>query len=68
MAGRIVLGKRASVDCTVRNFSPAGAGLWLPSAAALPAKFDLHFDNGTRHCIVVWRRLYWLGVKFKSAP
>jgi peptidoglycan/LPS O-acetylase OafA/YrhL len=68
MAGKIILGKEASVDCTVRNFSPAGAGLWLPSAAVLPAKFDLHFDNGTRHCIVVWRRLCWLGVKFKSAP
>jgi hypothetical protein len=43
-------------------------GGFLHNAAALPAKFDLHFDNGTRHCIVVWRRLYWLGVKFKSAP
>jgi peptidoglycan/LPS O-acetylase OafA/YrhL len=68
MAGKIVPGKGASVDCTVRDFSPAGAGLWLPDAAILPAGFDLHFDNATRHCIVVWRRLYRLGVKFQSAP
>jgi peptidoglycan/LPS O-acetylase OafA/YrhL len=68
MAGKIVLGKGASVDCTVRDFSPAGAGLWLPNAAILPAGFDLHFDNATRDCIVVWRRLYRLGVKFQSAP
>jgi peptidoglycan/LPS O-acetylase OafA/YrhL len=68
MAGKIVLGKGASVDCTVRDFSAAGAGLWLPNAAILPAGFDLYFDNATRHCIVVWRRLYRLGVKFQSAP
>jgi hypothetical protein len=29
-------------------------------------KFDLHFDNVTRHCIVEWRRPYWMGVRFKS--
>jgi peptidoglycan/LPS O-acetylase OafA/YrhL len=68
MAGEIVLGNGASVDCTIRDFSPAGAGLWLPNAAILPAGFDLHFDDANRHCIVVWRRLYRLGVKFKSAP
>jgi hypothetical protein len=68
MAGKIVLGKGASVDCAVRDFSAAGAGLWLLNAAILPASFDLHFDNATRHCILVWRRLYRSGVKFKSAP
>jgi peptidoglycan/LPS O-acetylase OafA/YrhL len=68
MAGSIVLCKRASIDCTVRNFSAAGAGLWLPDATILPTSFDLHFDNASRHCIVVWRRLHRLGVKYKSAP
>jgi hypothetical protein len=68
MVGKIILAKGFSVDCAVRNFSPAGAGLWLKNAVNLPVKFDLHFDNVTRHCIVVWRRPYWMGVRFKSRP
>jgi hypothetical protein len=66
MVGKISLPKGLSVDCTVRNFSPAGAALWLKNALNLPVKFDLHFDNLTRHCIVVWRRPYWMGVRFRS--
>jgi PilZ domain len=66
-SGQIILGKRASViDCTVRNFSSTGAAIWLPNAAALPPKFDLLFDNAIRHCIVVWRRVDLMGVKFRS--
>jgi hypothetical protein len=68
MVGKITLPKGLSVDCTVRNFSPAGAALWLKNALNLPMKFDLHFDNVTRHCIVVWRRPYWMGVRFRSGP
>jgi hypothetical protein len=56
MVGRIILGEETSFDCTVGNFSPAGAALWLKDAANLPVRFDLHFENATRHCIVVWRR------------
>jgi hypothetical protein len=47
-------GQGTSVDCTVRNFSSAGAALWLKNGANLPAKFDLNFDNATWHCTVVW--------------
>jgi hypothetical protein len=68
MVGKITRAKRLSVDCTVRNFSPAGAALWLKNAVSLPMNFDLHFDNVTRHCSVVWRRPYWIGVRFKSVP
>jgi hypothetical protein len=65
-AGKIVLHQGASViDCTVRNISAAGAALSLPNAAAVPVEFELHFDNETRQCIVVWRRLHRMGVKFK---
>ena len=56
------------MDCTVRNFSPAGAALWLKTAVSLPMNFDLHFDNVTQHCSVVWWRPYWIGVRFKSMP
>jgi PilZ domain len=68
MIGEITLARGLSVDCAVRNFSPAGAALWLKNAFNLPVKFDLHFDNATRHCIVVWRRPYLMGVRFKSVP
>jgi hypothetical protein len=68
MVGKITLAKGLSVDCAVRNFSPAGAALWLKNALNLPVTFDLHFDNATRHCIVVWRRPYRMGVRFKSVP
>jgi hypothetical protein len=64
MVGKIILGKGTSVDCAVRNFSSAGAALWLKNSVNLPVKFDLHFDNATRQCIVVWRRPYWIGVRF----
>jgi hypothetical protein len=68
MVGKITLAKGPSVDCAVRNFSPAGAALWLKNAANLPAAFDLHFDNSSRHCVVVWRRPYCMGVRFRSGP
>jgi hypothetical protein len=68
MVGRIILVGGFSSDCMVRNFSPAGAGLWLKNALSLPARFDLNFDNLTRHCIVVWQEPYRMGVRFKSAP
>ena len=68
MVGKITLAKGVSMDCAVRNFSPAGAALWLKNAVSLPVTFDLHFDKLTRHCIVVWRRPYWMGVRFKSVP
>jgi hypothetical protein len=65
-AGVIWLEGRSLVECTVRDFSPAGAGLLLPDAISLPAEFDLTFDRATRHCIAVWRCLGRMGVKFKS--
>jgi hypothetical protein len=68
MVGKIPLTKVLSVDCTVRNFSPAGAALWLKNAVNLPVNFDLHFDSAIRHCIVVWRRPYWMGVRFRPVP
>jgi hypothetical protein len=56
----------ARVECTAQNFSPAGAGLLLPDDVGLPAEFDLTFDRATRHCILVWRSLGRVGLKFKS--
>jgi PilZ domain len=65
-AGKIILHDGASViDCTVRNISASGAALSLPNAATVPEEFDLQCDAERRHCIVTWRRLDRMGVKFK---
>jgi hypothetical protein len=57
---------RSKLGCTVRDFSPAGVGLSLPDAVSLPGAFELTFDRATRHCIVVWRQLGRVGMKFRS--
>jgi hypothetical protein len=64
--GVILLERDALFECTVRDFSPAGAGLLISDTATLPAAFDLRFDHVTRHCIAVWRQLDRIGLKFKS--
>jgi PilZ domain len=64
-AGVIRLERVSIVECTARDFSAAGAGLFLPDAITLPEKFDLTFDGATRHCVVVWRRADRVGLKFK---
>jgi len=64
--GKIVLHQGGSViDCTVRNISAGGAALSVPNAATVPVEFELQFDSERRHCIVAWRRLDRMGVKFK---
>lgn len=63
----VILIKRVSiVECTVRDFSPAGAGLVLPDAIRLPKEFDLTFDQATRRCVTVWRQSDRMGLRFKS--
>jgi hypothetical protein len=62
----IVLERGSIVDCTVRDFSPAGVGLILPDTISLPAEFDLTFRHATSHCITVWRHTERMGLKFKS--
>jgi PilZ domain-containing protein len=65
-AGVILLERDPIVECTVRDFSAAGAGLLLPDAVTLPNEFDLTFDHATRHCVTVWRQFDRMGLKFKS--
>ena len=55
------------VECKVLDFSPAGAGLSLPDDVRLPTEFDLTIDRATRHCLLVWRQLGRVGLKFKSS-
>jgi hypothetical protein len=63
----ISLKRDTFVDCTVRDFSPAGIGVLLPDTVSLPAEFELTFRQVTQHCIAVWRHTGRMGVKFKTA-
>jgi PilZ domain len=65
-AGVVLVERVSIVECTVRDFSLAGAGLLLPDAIRLPEEFDLTFDDATRHCVTVWRHADRMGLKFKS--
>jgi hypothetical protein len=64
-AGVILLEQDALLECSVRDFSPAGAGLLMRDAVNLPAEFDLRFVHDTRHCIAIWRQLDRMGLRFK---
>ena len=65
-SGKIVIDREMSaLDCIVRNLSPRGALLLVPSIA-VPDKFELILSaNGTRHaCRVAWRAHDRVGVEF----
>ena len=53
------------VICTVRDLSPAGAGLVLPDKVhPLPPDFDLTFHRVTHRCTAVWRNVGPMGLRF----
>ena len=66
-SGKILVHAHTSlVDCTVRNLSPKGALLVVPSLAGIPESFQLILEaQGARHeCRVIWRGENRLGVEF----
>lgn len=55
----------STYQCTVRNFSEAGAKLSVTSIVGIPDTFQLVFDDKRSFaCTVVWRRETELGVQF----
>jgi hypothetical protein len=64
-AGTIEFGGGA-IDCTVRNFSGAGAALDVTSPVGIPDHFTLFLQADGTHlpCQVVWRKEKRIGVKF----
>lgn len=56
-----------ALDCIVRNMSPRGALLLVPSVA-VPDRFDLVFaaSRARYTCRVVWRAPDRVGVQFES--
>jgi hypothetical protein len=67
---RIVFNLGRSVfDCTVRNLSPNGALIEVPSMLGMPMQFEVIMDQGVtrRPCSVRWRTERLMGVRFEGA-
>jgi hypothetical protein len=64
--GRIGFNRASSVACVIRDISPGGAKLSLPSAYRIPSEFVLTFDDGSsaRFCLERWQSPTALGVQF----
>jgi len=62
--------RHATLSCTVRDLSDAGARLRLGGAPNVPDRFELIIDlDGLEAlCQVVWRKDQEMGVKFLSNP
>jgi hypothetical protein len=56
----------ASLDCTIRNLSPAGAALDVESSAGFPHEITLNIASRhtRRPAFVVWRRERRVGIMF----
>ncbi len=67
IGAKIVLNGGASVmDCIVRDLSDGGARLALDGAITAPSEFRLTLSDGRAFdCLVRWRRVNMLGVRFK---
>jgi hypothetical protein len=61
---------RSSFDCQIRNMSPRGAKLTLPSAVGLPPAFLLEIPSRYRMISVEvrWRTDTAVGAKFRGEP
>jgi hypothetical protein len=67
-AGSINFNRTNAFDCRVRNLSPAGACLEVPSQFGIPDDFVLAVksDHLQRPCHVIWRTATRLGVQFQA--
>jgi hypothetical protein len=67
-AGSIRFNRAGSIDCRVRNLSPAGACLEVASQVGIPDDFVLvvDVDHLTQSCHVIWRTATRMGVVFNS--
>ena len=67
-AGHIHFNRSGSIDCRVRNLSPAGACLEVASQLGIPDDFTLaiDIDHLTQPCHVIWRTATRMGVTFSA--
>ena len=67
LGARIAFGRMTlTMDCVIRDLTPAGARLRLPSTIGVPSAFQLLLDRDgrQRRCTVIWRSETELGVAF----
>lgn len=64
--GKIEIGNKTIVECTIRNLNSTGAKLQVADTYWVPENFILHIVNEDirRACIVRWRSEVDLGIKF----
>jgi len=55
-------------ECTVRNFSEAGASFYISTTFGMPSNFALIIDGVRHSCRIVWRTDTRLGVALFKAP
>jgi hypothetical protein len=69
-AGIISFNRAGTIDCRVRNLSPAGASLEVASQSGIPNDFVLVIENDhlKQPCHVIWRSATRLGVLFGHVP
>jgi hypothetical protein len=67
--GMIAFNRAATIDCRVRNMSPAGACLEVASQLGIPDAFMLviGYDKISKQCHVIWRSDMRIGVEFRAA-
>ena len=64
-AASIVFNRLSSViTCTLRNASPDGACLLVPTNSFVPVEFKLLAEGAMRPCAVAWRAPDRVGVKY----
>lgn len=65
-AGHIGFNRAGTIDCCVRNLSPAGACLEVASPLGIPDRFLLmvEADHLQQPCHVIWRSATRMGVAF----
>lgn len=66
--GKILLSKWASIDCTIKDVTEAGARLEFKSPTELPAEFKLLIlaTDQTIPAELVWQRGLSAGVRFEQ--
>src|SRR4029077_9486345 len=65
-AGQILIDKRSTIDCTVRDLTAGGACLEVASPVGIPNTFllSIPLDKFMRRCHVSWRDARKIGVYF----
>jgi PilZ domain len=55
-----------NIECTIRNVSPSGAALDVPSPAGIPHEITVNFTAGNtrQRGHIVWRKEKRVGVSF----